>query len=151
MNSNQSSSSEIAELYDRLLEGLHTRPKSADQPINRLTKLDFFAALAPKQIPDWFNFFVSQPPMPKVPADETSLSENIRSAAREWLRDSDSWDIEDYPYLTEGDRKSLEVFQQKWVKYMRDTQEAQIHFQMLKELQWPWFWARQMVHHGENA
>jgi hypothetical protein len=149
MQSPKPSNFSVSEAYDRFLEGLaSTSLKNAN--VIGATKLERLAASAPKEIPDWFDAFVSQPAMPKQP-DVQSLPPYLRKAARLWMENPAAEPLIDVNRLEDSDKESFKKFQSAWQKYFDEEQKAFGYISMVRYFQWRIFFARQLLHHVNNA
>lgn len=106
----------------------------ADIPVARATLLDYFAAHAPRDIPDWFmsepDAFAG-PDLPRIPANATDEGKGILNA---WMLDS-SFDLpEEYAWFEAATRAHLEAKEKHHQDYLVD-----------RYAQWPWAYAETML------
>lgn len=109
-----------------------------------LTKLEELAALAPKEIPAWFDYFLEEPPMPKPPEGADRLPWNLQDLGRSWLQNPE---VEiNLNVMDKNDRAPFQSFCDEWREYFALRELAQQNFQMARYLLWRVTYASMILH-----
>lgn len=104
-----------------------------------LTKREYFAAMAPDSIPEWFSHESRKMPNPPV----IEVPEHLQALCADWVQDS-RWDLPE----SEGykaDAKFLSGYQAAWERYWSEKADWKELDRQSRYFQWRVFYANRLI------